>query len=70
MPSVVLTQYGPVFCALDRTTGGKSRSQSQNIGAAAVEHSEGRASVLLFLHADSVLPTGYGHMIRGALEGM
>lgn len=40
-------------------TGGKSRAQCQNIGA---EHSSG--DILLFLHADTLLPMNYGVYVR------
>lgn len=43
--------------------GGKSRSQCQNLG---VKYATG--DILLFLHADTILPNNYGHLIRLALQ--
>lgn len=45
-------------------SGGKSRAQCQNIGA---EHSTG--DILLFLHADTLLPMNYGVFVRQSCSG-
>jgi hypothetical protein len=44
-------------------TGPRGRARQQNAGAAAA-----RGRALLFLHADTLLPRGYPHMVRRALK--
>ena len=43
--------------------GGRSRSECQNLGGR-----KATGDILLFLHADTILPPNYGHLIRTALQ--
>ncbi len=52
------------FC-VKYITGGKSRSECQNIGA---EIAQG--DIVLFLHGDTILPPKYGAYIRNAFQGI
>lgn len=45
-------------------SGGRSRAESQNIGALEAKED---SKILLFLHADSILPHNYGRMVRDML---
>lgn len=51
------------FCGISFYAGGRSRSQCQNIGALAA-----KGEILLFLHADTILPKGYENSIRSLLS--